>query len=92
MCVFCGQWLCVTAVNVSSGIHLEPQEFHREVQALVESPELQADTILLDCRNFSLSTASGWSCAVESVYPAFCVCEHLSLLSDTVNSLSLLFS
>ncbi|NXL86635.1 TSTD2 protein, partial [Alectura lathami] len=36
-----------------TGIHLTPQEFHREVeQYLSESRQGQSDTILLDCRNF----------------------------------------
>ncbi|NXC42758.1 TSTD2 protein, partial [Penelope pileata] len=36
-----------------TGIHLTPQEFHREVeQYLSQSSQGQSDTILLDCRNF----------------------------------------
>lgn len=37
----------------SEGIHLTPQEFHREVEHyLSQSSQGQSDTILLDCRNF----------------------------------------
>ncbi|XP_038026746.1 thiosulfate sulfurtransferase/rhodanese-like domain-containing protein 2 [Anas platyrhynchos] len=36
-----------------TGIHLSPQEFHREVeQYLSQASQGQSDTILLDCRNF----------------------------------------
>ncbi|XP_071586607.1 thiosulfate sulfurtransferase/rhodanese-like domain-containing protein 2 isoform X2 [Heliangelus exortis] len=36
-----------------TGIHLSPQEFHREVeQYLSQASQGQGDTILLDCRNF----------------------------------------
>ncbi|KAM8792605.1 thiosulfate sulfurtransferase/rhodanese-like domain-containing protein 2 [Eudromia elegans] len=36
-----------------TGIHLSPQEFHREVeQHLSQASQGQSDTILLDCRNF----------------------------------------
>uniref|UniRef100_A0A665V9L9 Thiosulfate sulfurtransferase/rhodanese-like domain-containing protein 2 n=1 Tax=Echeneis naucrates TaxID=173247 RepID=A0A665V9L9_ECHNA len=36
----------------SAGIHLEPEEFHKEVEALLAKGDLCNDTILLDCRNF----------------------------------------
>ncbi|XP_016353913.1 thiosulfate sulfurtransferase/rhodanese-like domain-containing protein 2 isoform X1 [Sinocyclocheilus anshuiensis] len=35
-----------------AGIHLEPEEFHKEVKAFVENQSSDKDTILLDCRNF----------------------------------------
>ncbi|XP_077103655.1 thiosulfate sulfurtransferase/rhodanese-like domain-containing protein 2 isoform X2 [Siphateles boraxobius] len=35
-----------------AGIHLEPEEFHKEVKAFVENQSSINDTILLDCRNF----------------------------------------
>lgn len=35
-----------------SGDHLEPEEFHKEVQALLAKGDLCNDTVLLDCRNF----------------------------------------
>ncbi|KAG7518418.1 hypothetical protein JOB18_034050 [Solea senegalensis] len=36
----------------SAGVHLEPEEFHKEVEALLTKKDLCDDTILLDCRNF----------------------------------------
>ncbi|XP_074530415.1 thiosulfate sulfurtransferase/rhodanese-like domain-containing protein 2 [Halichoeres trimaculatus] len=35
-----------------AGVHLEPEEFHKEVKALLSKGNLNNDTILLDCRNF----------------------------------------
>ncbi|KAM6999704.1 thiosulfate sulfurtransferase/rhodanese-like domain-containing protein 2 [Tautogolabrus adspersus] len=35
-----------------AGIHLEPEEFHKEVDALLSKEDSSNDTILLDCRNF----------------------------------------
>ncbi|KAM9357045.1 thiosulfate sulfurtransferase/rhodanese-like domain-containing protein 2 [Symphorus nematophorus] len=35
-----------------AGVHLEPEEFHKEVEALLAGGDLCNDTILLDCRNF----------------------------------------
>ncbi|XP_078252147.1 thiosulfate sulfurtransferase/rhodanese-like domain-containing protein 2 isoform X2 [Rhinoraja longicauda] len=35
-----------------AGIHLTPEEFHKKVEALSNSAQVQQDTILLDCRNF----------------------------------------
>uniref|UniRef100_A0A3Q1G385 Thiosulfate sulfurtransferase/rhodanese-like domain-containing protein 2 n=1 Tax=Acanthochromis polyacanthus TaxID=80966 RepID=A0A3Q1G385_9TELE len=35
-----------------AGVHLEPEEFHKEVEALLAKGDLCSDTILLDCRNF----------------------------------------
>lgn len=35
-----------------AGVHLEPEEFHREVEAFLAEGNLCDDTILLDCRNF----------------------------------------
>lgn len=34
------------------GAHLEPEEFHKEVEALVAQGGSHSDTVLLDCRNF----------------------------------------
>lgn len=71
----------------SAGIHLEPQEFHQEVQALVESPALQADTVLLDCRNFYESKIGQFSCCVApdirkfSYFPDY-VDQNLDLFRD----------
>ncbi|CAG5988673.1 unnamed protein product [Menidia menidia] len=33
-----------------AGVHLEPEEFHREVEAVLANGD--SDTVLLDCRNF----------------------------------------
>ncbi|XP_073343056.1 thiosulfate sulfurtransferase/rhodanese-like domain-containing protein 2 [Pagrus major] len=35
-----------------AGVHLEPEEFHKEVEALLAEGDSCNDTILLDCRNF----------------------------------------
>lgn len=35
-----------------AGIHLEPEEFHKEVEAILSKRDSCNDTILLDCRNF----------------------------------------
>lgn len=35
-----------------AGVHLEPEEFHKEVEALLADGDLCNDTVLLDCRNF----------------------------------------
>ncbi|KAJ8377862.1 hypothetical protein AAFF_G00250940 [Aldrovandia affinis] len=35
-----------------AGVHLEPEEFHKEVEALLSKGDSCRDTILLDCRNF----------------------------------------
>lgn len=35
-----------------AGVHLEPEDFHKEVEALLAKGDLCKDTILLDCRNF----------------------------------------
>lgn len=34
------------------GTHLDPEEFHKEVEALLANGDSSDDTILLDCRNF----------------------------------------
>lgn len=45
--------MCIYAnVVLHKGIHLEPEEFHKEVKAFVENQSSNSDTILLDCRNF----------------------------------------
>lgn len=35
-----------------AGTHLEPEEFHKEVEAFLSKGDWNSDTILLDCRNF----------------------------------------
>jgi len=61
------------------GIHLSPQEFHREVeQYLSQASEGQSDTILLDCRNFYESKIVSVVCLLLAVCyrcwgEAFCI-------------------
>ncbi|XP_077387378.1 thiosulfate sulfurtransferase/rhodanese-like domain-containing protein 2 isoform X2 [Festucalex cinctus] len=35
-----------------AGVHLEPEEFHKEVEALLAKGDSHNDAVLLDCRNF----------------------------------------
>lgn len=35
-----------------AGVHLDPEEFHQEVETLLAKGDLCDDTVLLDCRNF----------------------------------------
>ncbi|MEQ2173254.1 hypothetical protein GOODEAATRI_030109 [Goodea atripinnis] len=35
-----------------AGVHLDPEEFHKEVEAVLAEGNSSSDTILLDCRNF----------------------------------------
>ncbi|XP_037635165.1 thiosulfate sulfurtransferase/rhodanese-like domain-containing protein 2 [Sebastes umbrosus] len=35
-----------------AGVHLEPEEFHKEVETLLAEGDLCNNTVLLDCRNF----------------------------------------
>ncbi|KAJ0002720.1 hypothetical protein NQD34_007869 [Periophthalmus magnuspinnatus] len=35
-----------------AGTHLEPEDFHREVEELLATDQTNRDTIILDCRNF----------------------------------------
>ncbi|KAK5615289.1 hypothetical protein CRENBAI_003488 [Crenichthys baileyi] len=35
-----------------AGVHLDPEEFHKEVEAVLAEGSSSNDTILLDCRNF----------------------------------------
>ena len=44
--------LVKVVISHLSGVHLEPEEFHKEVEALVAQGDSCSDTILLDCRNF----------------------------------------
>lgn len=45
-------WLMLSGILSHIGIHLEPEEFHNEVQSLLKDGSSNSDTILLDCRNF----------------------------------------
>uniref|UniRef100_A0A3P9L757 Thiosulfate sulfurtransferase/rhodanese-like domain-containing protein 2 n=2 Tax=Oryzias latipes TaxID=8090 RepID=A0A3P9L757_ORYLA len=35
-----------------AGVHLDPEDFHKEVEALLGEGDSSQDTLLLDCRNF----------------------------------------
>lgn len=39
-------------MSCCSGVHLDPEEFHKEVAALMVEGDSHSDTVLLDCRNF----------------------------------------
>uniref|UniRef100_A0AAY4CWR9 Thiosulfate sulfurtransferase/rhodanese-like domain-containing protein 2 n=1 Tax=Denticeps clupeoides TaxID=299321 RepID=A0AAY4CWR9_9TELE len=47
-----------------AGSHLEPEEFHEEVRALLSSRDTCGDTVLLDCRNFYESKIGQFSCCL----------------------------
>ncbi|XP_075303388.1 thiosulfate sulfurtransferase/rhodanese-like domain-containing protein 2 [Opisthocomus hoazin] len=71
-----------------TGIHLSPQEFHREVeQYLSQASEGQSDTILLDCRNFYESKIGHFrGCLAPDIrkfsyFPSY-VDENLELFKD----------
>ncbi|XP_076219414.1 thiosulfate sulfurtransferase/rhodanese-like domain-containing protein 2 [Aptenodytes patagonicus] len=71
-----------------TGIHLSPQEFHREVeQYLSQASQGQSDTILLDCRNFYESKIGRFQGCLApdirkfSYFPSY-VDENLELFKD----------
>ncbi|NWX39725.1 TSTD2 protein, partial [Steatornis caripensis] len=71
-----------------TGIHLSPQEFHREVeQYLSQASQGQSDTILLDCRNFYESKIGHFQGCLApdirkfSYFPSY-VDENLELFKD----------
>ncbi|KAM9368009.1 thiosulfate sulfurtransferase/rhodanese-like domain-containing protein 2 [Phaethornis superciliosus] len=71
-----------------TGIHLSPQEFHREVeQYLSQASQGQGDTILLDCRNFYESKIGHFQGCLApdirkfSYFPSY-VDENLELFKD----------
>ncbi|XP_071657963.1 thiosulfate sulfurtransferase/rhodanese-like domain-containing protein 2 isoform X3 [Patagioenas fasciata] len=71
-----------------TGIHLSPQEFHREVeQYLAQTSQGQSDTILLDCRNFYESKIGHFQGCLApdirkfSYFPSY-VDENLELFKD----------
>ncbi|KAF4804301.1 thiosulfate sulfurtransferase like domain containing 2 [Turdus rufiventris] len=71
-----------------TGIHLSPQEFHREVeQYLSQTTQGQSDTILLDCRNFYESKIGHFQGCLApdirkfSYFPSY-VDENLELFKD----------
>ncbi|XP_052006269.1 thiosulfate sulfurtransferase/rhodanese-like domain-containing protein 2 [Xyrauchen texanus] len=71
-----------------AGIHLEPEEFHKEVKALIENKSAaDSDTILLDCRNFYESKIGQFSQCLApdirkfSYFPDY-VDKNLDLFQD----------
>ncbi|NWR91517.1 TSTD2 protein, partial [Furnarius figulus] len=71
-----------------TGIHLSPQEFHREVeQYLSQASQGQSDTILLDCRNFYESKIGQFQGCLApdirkfSYFPSY-IDENLELFKD----------
>ncbi|NXB68831.1 TSTD2 protein, partial [Struthidea cinerea] len=71
-----------------TGIHLSPQEFHREVeQYLSQASQGESDTILLDCRNFYESKIGHFQGCLApdirkfSYFPSY-VDENLELFKD----------
>ncbi|KFO91430.1 Thiosulfate sulfurtransferase/rhodanese-like domain-containing protein 2, partial [Buceros rhinoceros silvestris] len=71
-----------------TGIHLSPQEFHREVeQYLSQASKGQNDTILLDCRNFYESKIGHFQGCLApdirkfSYFPSY-IDENLELFKD----------
>ncbi|XP_042372223.1 thiosulfate sulfurtransferase/rhodanese-like domain-containing protein 2, partial [Plectropomus leopardus] len=70
-----------------AGVHLEPQEFHKEVEALLAKGDLCSDTVLLDCRNFYESKIGQFTqCLAPSIrkfsyFPDY-VDQNLELFRD----------
>uniref|UniRef100_A0A3Q3VWD9 Thiosulfate sulfurtransferase/rhodanese-like domain-containing protein 2 n=1 Tax=Mola mola TaxID=94237 RepID=A0A3Q3VWD9_MOLML len=70
-----------------AGVHLEPEEFHKEVEALVAQGDSCSDTILLDCRNFYESKIGQFSRCLApdirkfSYFPDY-VDQNLGLFRD----------
>ncbi|KAM3866957.1 thiosulfate sulfurtransferase/rhodanese-like domain-containing protein 2 [Diretmus argenteus] len=70
-----------------AGIHLEPEEFHKEVEAVVSGGGSGGDTILLDCRNFYESKIGQFSrCLAPNIrkfsyFPDY-VDQNLELFRD----------
>ncbi|XP_071776345.2 thiosulfate sulfurtransferase/rhodanese-like domain-containing protein 2 [Centroberyx gerrardi] len=70
-----------------AGIHLDPEEFHREVEALLSEGDSCSDTVLLDCRNFYESKIGQFSrCMAPNIrkfsyFPDY-VDQNLELFRD----------
>ncbi|XP_078116173.1 thiosulfate sulfurtransferase/rhodanese-like domain-containing protein 2 [Sander vitreus] len=70
-----------------AGVHLEPEEFHKEVQALLAEGDFSNDTVLLDCRNFYESKIGQFTqCLAPSIrkfsyFPDY-VDQNLELFRD----------
>ncbi|XP_017285233.1 thiosulfate sulfurtransferase/rhodanese-like domain-containing protein 2 [Kryptolebias marmoratus] len=70
-----------------AGVHLEPEDFHKEVEALLARKDLRNDTVLLDCRNFYESKIGRFSQSLApnirkfSYFPDY-VDQNLELFRD----------
>lgn len=70
-----------------AGIHLEPEEFHKEVEAILSKRDSCHDTILLDCRNFYESKIGQFNQCVApnirkfSYFPGY-IDQNLELFRD----------
>ncbi|XP_077433800.1 thiosulfate sulfurtransferase/rhodanese-like domain-containing protein 2 [Vanacampus margaritifer] len=70
-----------------AGVHLEPEEFHKEVEALLAEGDSRNDTVLLDCRNFYESKIGQFSRCLApdirkfSYFPDY-VDQNLELFRD----------
>uniref|UniRef100_H3B2U7 Thiosulfate sulfurtransferase/rhodanese-like domain-containing protein 2 n=1 Tax=Latimeria chalumnae TaxID=7897 RepID=H3B2U7_LATCH len=80
----------VDPVNISykgAGVHLSPEEFHKEVEDLLSQRGEPQDTILLDCRNFYESKIGKFQCCLApdirkfSYFPDY-VDQNLELFKD----------
>ncbi|XP_036069968.1 thiosulfate sulfurtransferase/rhodanese-like domain-containing protein 2 [Oryzias melastigma] len=70
-----------------AGVHLDPEEFHKEVEALLVKGDSSKDTVLLDCRNFYESKIGQFSqCLAPNIrkfsyFPDY-VDQNLELFRD----------
>ncbi|KAJ3587947.1 hypothetical protein NHX12_011542 [Muraenolepis orangiensis] len=70
-----------------AGTHLNPEEFHQEVESLLSEGESSQDTVLLDCRNFYESKIGQFSqCLAPNIrkfsyFPDY-VDQNLDLFRD----------
>ncbi|XP_057705360.1 thiosulfate sulfurtransferase/rhodanese-like domain-containing protein 2 [Corythoichthys intestinalis] len=70
-----------------AGVHLEPEEFHKKVEALMAEGDEHSDTVLLDCRNFYESKIGQFSGCLApdirkfSYFPDY-VDQNLELFRD----------
>ncbi|KAM4555897.1 thiosulfate sulfurtransferase/rhodanese-like domain-containing protein 2 [Odontesthes bonariensis] len=70
-----------------AGVHLEPEEFHKEVETLLAEGDVCKDTVLLDCRNFYESKIGQFSqCLAPNIrkfsyFPDY-VDQNLELFRD----------
>lgn len=51
-CYFIAASVSVLQLDIISGKHISPEEFHEAVRKLLTDPEEKKNTVLVDCRNF----------------------------------------